>query len=83
MPKFNVQLARIVRETALVVVEAPSREELDVRLAEAYEACSEDLEWEPDVCWGCEEGTHMIVDGMANPETPAEFTLPQEDDEED
>lgn len=62
MPCFHVQLARLVRQTADVYVEAPSREALESRLGEVYAQFDKDDAWEDDNEWGCEEGTHTIVD---------------------
>ncbi len=56
--KFKVTLARLLRQTVTLIVEAES--EADIDLKEIY--CEHDEEnWEDDISWGCEPGTHTVV----------------------
>lgn len=55
--KFYIQLARLVREVAYVTVEAESEGDIDV--GDVYDDYEED-DWEPDIAWGCEPGTHHV-----------------------
>ena len=59
--KVLVQLARLVRETAYVVVEYDGD---DPDLREVYEAAEMETDghWHPDYEWGAEEGTHEILE---------------------
>lgn len=59
--KFKVELARLVRETRVVVVEAESKEELWKQLSEVYDKDDDAGDWTPDNEWGCEPGTHTII----------------------
>lgn len=74
MPKFEVQLGRLVRETASVVVEASSKKELESRLNEVYEAYEGDG-WNPDIEWGCEESDSHFIMGKAKPRSKVQVTL--------
>ena len=58
--KFTVTLARLFRQTASVIVEAESEDDID--LSEVYFEHEEE-NWEDDMTW-CEPGTHTI-DGEA------------------
>jgi hypothetical protein len=63
MPKFNITLARLVRETASVEIEAVDCEDAEEKASEIYSADEfngEDLKWEPDADWGADEGTHNV-----------------------
>lgn len=64
--KTLVQLSRLVRETAYVVVEHEG-EEPD--LHEVYEAEDVDGHWHPDYEWGADEGTHHVVGDAPEGET--------------
>ena len=55
--KFKIHLARLVRETAYVIVEAESEDDIDV--GDVYDNYEDD-DWEPDLAWGCDAGTHSI-----------------------
>jgi len=57
----RVLLGRMVREEASVVVRVPSLTAADQCLTEVYDAVGDDVSWEPDNEWGCEEGTHAVV----------------------
>jgi len=57
MAKYTIQLAQLVRETALVEVEADSLEAAEEMMDAAYE--DYDGEWTPDIEWGAEAGTHF------------------------
>jgi hypothetical protein len=60
--QYTVTLARLVRETLTVTVDADSREEVEASVEALYEL---DLDgWEPDLEWGPEEGTHHVSDGV-------------------
>ena len=60
--KFYVEVAMLVRETRVVVVEAPDKETLERKLGDVYEVACEHLgDWQSDADWGCEEGTHTII----------------------
>lgn len=61
MPKYIVELAQLVRETAVIVVEAPSRAFLEKHLNDVYAEEQGESEWEMDANWGTEEGTHRVV----------------------
>ena len=77
--KFKVELARLVRETRVVVVEATTQEELQERLSEVYDLDDDLGEWKDDVEWGCDEGTHTII-GTDNSEGECHLiTLPKEE----
>ncbi len=55
--KFTVTLARMIREQVDVTVEAESEDDIDLK--EVY--CNyEGEDWEVDVDWGCEAGTHTV-----------------------
>jgi len=67
MPKFQVHLGRLIRQEKVFEVEAASPEDIDIH--QLYEdddgAEKSDLSpngWEDDADWGCEEGTHVIID---------------------
>jgi hypothetical protein len=72
MPKFHVQISQLVRETATVVVEASSLEELEKRLGDVYNAADNEFEpdWEFDMWWSADEGTHCVID-----EAPADIVV--------
>ena len=65
--KFRVQLARLVRETKTIVVEAESAEQINLgKLYEEDESGSRtpdgiESDWECDAEWGCDEATHTIL----------------------
>lgn len=67
MPKFKVELSRVIRETKVVVVEAKSAAWLKQRLTEVYQQDTKSYSWEPD--WvedfssGCQEDVeaHTIL----------------------
>ena len=82
MPKFTIQLGRIVRETRTLVVDAPSRMELENRLSEVYHDADIDDGWEDDNEWGCNESDSHAVVCEETPDTPADFVLSPEDDED-
>ena len=63
MPKFTIELGRLVRETRQLVVEAKSREELQDRLGEV-------------TAWGCEESDSHVIVCQEPDETKADFVLP-------
>jgi hypothetical protein len=73
MPKFKVVLGRLVRETASVIVEAPSLDELEGRLSEVYRRY--DGDWAPDVEWGCEESDSHAVTGKAPSKSKVDIKL--------
>lgn len=61
--KFRVVFARLVRETATVVVEAESRQHVLDNLGDLFERIdSSDLcdRYENDQFWGAEEATHYV-----------------------
>lgn len=82
MPKFRVRLAQLERWVADVVVEAPSREELEDRLNEVWDEEGGSADWRVDDTWGVDEGTHEVL-GEAPQDAQADFTLGSEDEEED
>lgn len=57
--KFRVTLGRLVREQKEVIVEAESEDDID--LHDAYENADDEKGWEPDVEFGCAEGSHDVV----------------------
>ena len=76
MPKFAVEIAQLVRQTATVIVDAESQEELQNRLGEVYADVDDDrLEWKLDGMWGADEGTHTII-GPTKEDSEADLTLP-------
>lgn len=78
MPKFRVQLAQLIRETATVVVEAPSLVDLKSRLSEVYDMEAGESDWEIDCNWGTDEGTHQVL-GPAPDDAVVDFTLNNEE----
>ena len=76
MPKFPVEIAELVRQTATILVEAPSKEALEDALGAVYSAESDQscAEWVSDYEWGAEEGTHAVHDQVEDTEY-AHFTL--------
>ena len=56
--KFQVHLARLVRECKVVTVEAENPDDID--LDALYEK-EDGSDWEADAEWGCEEGTHCVL----------------------
>ena len=68
MTKFEVSLARLVREIRTVEIEMPEEtEDADV-CAAAWEKVDDDDDddddddgWVPDNDWGYDEGTHVII----------------------
>ena len=70
--KFKVELGRLVRQVRLVEVEAESAADIDLK--DVYEKddgieMDEDHPdgWEMDADWGCEEGTHVVLDAEGTP----------------
>ena len=57
MAKFNVTFARLVRETKTIEVEAETEGEINT---EALYEEDDGTDFEPDMEWGCEEGTHHV-----------------------
>jgi len=74
---FTVTLARLVRETVTLTVEATSEEELKARLSEVYEGAEPNLDghWVTDYEWGAEEGTHDLGDEVEDLEGVPDFKL--------
>lgn len=66
MPFFIVELARTVRETKQVEVEASTEDAID--LDSVYDQ-DDGTGFEADQEWGCEAGTHVVI-GPALPNTP-------------
>lgn len=66
-PLFRVEIARLVRETQVIVVEAPSEEYLQDHLSLVYEKHDEENPaalWSPDLEWldiGAIQGTHQLM----------------------
>jgi hypothetical protein len=65
--KYKVELARLVRQVRLVEVEAESAADIDLKeLYEKDDGMEMDEDhidgWEMDADWGCEEGTHVVLD---------------------
>lgn len=54
--KFKVHLARLLRETVCVIVEAESEDDIDV--GDVYDDY-DDEDWEPDFDW-VEAGEHYV-----------------------
>jgi hypothetical protein len=84
MPKFYVQIAQLIRETAMVVVDAPSRDELECRLEEVYDEADGSYypEWQGDDWWGAEKGMHQVIrEAPAN--AHVDYVLDGDEDEED
>ena len=76
MKKFYVEVAMLVRETRVVVVEAPDEETLERHLSDVYEVAAEALgDWVSDAEWGCEEGTHTIVGEVDEPQEVVEVVV--------
>jgi len=67
MPYFEVELARIVRETSKVIVKCKSKEELVERLSDVYQIEDGKAEWDQDCDWGSDEGSHRIIGEVKNP----------------
>ena len=59
--KFKVELARLVRETRVVVVDCDSEEDLNSRLDEVYDKDDDLGTWDEDAMWGCSAGTHTVI----------------------
>jgi hypothetical protein len=77
--KFKVELARLVRETRVVVVEAASEDDLCMRLGEVYRLDDDLGFWEEDAMLGADEGTHSII-GLDDDSYPYDLiTLPQKE----
>lgn len=64
MAKFRVTLARLVRETKTIEVEAESAEAIDT---EALYEEDDGTDFEADMEWGAEEGTHHVLPMVAPP----------------
>ncbi len=67
MPQYaTVTLARLVRETRTVVVEVQGQLDLhneglqDRLTAKLWDSDDVDEDWDVDVEWGCEPGTHSV-----------------------
>ena len=81
MPTFAVQLARLVREVTYIRVEASSEAELEKRLDEVYRAdITDELDWESDDMWGCDEGNHSIS-GLDKTGEPPHLILGEENED--
>jgi len=74
MPKYKVCVGRLVRETATVIVSAPTRKILEANLGLVYEGCP-DASWEADTEWGCEESDSHVVLGSASPRSKVEVII--------
>lgn len=64
MPKFEVVLERLVRETSTFSVEAPTVEEAKDKAQAVYQAVLGNdgtKDWESDGAYTEEEGSHYIV----------------------
>jgi len=59
--KYAVEIARLVRETQVVLVEADTPEGALEIVYEGAEGSEFDDRWEADAMWGCEEGTHSVI----------------------
>ena len=57
--KFRIELARLERFTKVVEVEAEDEDSLDLK--EIYFEDDDEGDWESDVAYGCEEGTHRVL----------------------
>jgi len=68
MPKFYVEMAQLVRQVKIIVVEAPSIDDLDEDvLSTVYEKYEDDgRNWKMDDSWGSEEGSHSVVGAVEN-----------------
>lgn len=73
MPKFAVSLAQLVRQTAVVIVEAESESELQENLSDVYSEEGDEANWGLDPTWGAEEGTHCIISRLKAPGEPSRF----------
>jgi hypothetical protein len=73
MSKFEVGIGRLVREQAVVVVEAPSAEAIDVH--DVYTRYEGDG-WQADEFWGVDESeAHDGVIGAASDAAEADVTI--------
>ena len=62
MTKFEVSLARLVREIRTVEIEMPEETKTADVCAAAWEKVDDDDDgWVPDNDWGYDEGTHVII----------------------
>jgi hypothetical protein len=77
--RFEVALARTVREILPISVEAESEGLVRDNLRELYQQAEGDdfdYHWSSDTQWGCEEGTHAIV-RTTSVDGEADFTVTQ------
>lgn len=68
MAKFYVEIAQLVRQTKVILVEAPSREVLEKpeNMADVYYNYDDDgNDWLIDSEF-CEEGTHHVISELDN-----------------
>ena len=69
--RYAIEIARLVRETQTVLVEADSPEDAEKILSAVYKAAQGadfDDRWEADAMWGCDEGTRDMI-GPASTDT--------------
>jgi hypothetical protein len=73
-PLFRVEIARLVRETQIIIVEAPDKAYLEDHIRDVYDTY-EDKDvgglWTPDLDWGSAEGTHYVMGTVSDAGVPA------------
>lgn len=72
MQTARVTIARLVRETATVTVRYPKGMDKQELAHTVYEET--DPDWEADVSWGADEGTHTVATTEDNTEPDYEAT---------
>ena len=73
-PLFRVEIARLVRETQVIVVEAPDQEYLEDHIHDVYDTYEEngvDELWTPDMDFSPMEGTHYVIGTVSDAGVPA------------
>ena len=74
MPKFEVEIGRLVREHLTLVVEGKSEKDVENRLHEVYQNY-EGGDWVSDDSWGCEESDSHCLFGKAKKNAKVDIKL--------
>jgi hypothetical protein len=73
-PLFRVEIARLVRETQIIVVEAPDKNYLEDHIRDVYDTYQDrdtDELWFPDMEFPPIEGTHYVIGPVSDAGIPA------------